>query len=113
MRSGDSGFIMKEELFIVGRIKDLIIVHGRNYYPQDFEFIVEKIEGIRPGCSAVFTIEMTDDGYEAERLCVTAEVREAVAKTVHKGGPIEGLISVFRGKSDGFIKRCIIMFISC
>src|SRR6476469_4631704 len=42
LRTGDLGFIHQEELFITGRLKDLIVIRGRNYYPQDIEVTVEQ-----------------------------------------------------------------------
>lgn len=71
MRTGDLGFIRSEHLFVAGRIKDLIIVRGRNLYPQDVELIVESTHrAVRPGCSAAFPVL---DG-DVERLGVVAEV---------------------------------------
>jgi acyl-CoA synthetase (AMP-forming)/AMP-acid ligase II len=43
LRTGDEGFLHKNELFICGRIKDLIIVGGRNHYPQDIEVVINSI----------------------------------------------------------------------
>jgi fatty acid CoA ligase FadD21 len=43
LRSGDLGFIYEGELFIVGRIKDLLIIHGRNHYPEDIEATIQEI----------------------------------------------------------------------
>lgn len=60
LKTGDLGFLHKDELFICGRLKDLIIVGGRNYYPQDLEATAEATsENLRPGCSAAFTIDPT------------------------------------------------------
>lgn len=53
LRSGDQGFISEGELFIVGRIKDLLIVHGRNHYPEDIEATVQQITGGRVAAIAV------------------------------------------------------------
>src|SRR6185369_17475029 len=47
--SGDLGFVADGHLFITGRKKDLIIIAGRNYYPQDIERIVSDVPGIYPG----------------------------------------------------------------
>ena len=58
MRTGDLGFLHEGEVFIVGRHKDLIIVRGRNVYPQDVEELLESAHpAVRSGCSAVFAIE--------------------------------------------------------
>jgi fatty acid CoA ligase FadD21 len=47
LRTGDLGFVSDEEMFIVGRIKDLLIVYGRNHYPEDIESTVQAITGGR------------------------------------------------------------------
>ncbi len=71
LRTGDLGFMKDGELFITGRIKDLIIIDGLNHYPQDIEQTVEQSHpALRPGCSAAFSIE----GDRQECLVVVAEV---------------------------------------
>lgn len=72
LRTGDLGFLREGELYICGRIKDLIIIRGQNYYPQDVEQLVEGVTGVRKGCVAAFA---HDDG-SAERLVVVAELRD-------------------------------------
>ena len=58
LRTGDLGFVHQGELFLTGRLKDLIIVRGRNYYPQDLEWTAEQAyPGLRRGCGAAFSIE--------------------------------------------------------
>jgi acyl-CoA synthetase (AMP-forming)/AMP-acid ligase II/1-acyl-sn-glycerol-3-phosphate acyltransferase len=60
LRTGDLGFLHEGELFICGRIKDLIIIHGKNYYPHDIERCAEAVTDsatgltLRSGCSAAF-----------------------------------------------------------
>jgi thioester reductase-like protein len=71
LRTGDLGLVHDRELFICGRIKDLIIVRGLNYYPQDVEVLVEEDPAVRPGCVAAFAVER--DGREL--LVVVAELR--------------------------------------
>jgi len=71
LRTGDLGFVQDGELFITGRLKDLIIIRGSNFYPQDIEWIAENShEALRKGFGAVFSIER--DGHE--QLVVTQEV---------------------------------------
>ena len=53
LRTGDLGFISDGELFIVGRIKDLLIVHGRNHYPDDIEATIQEITGGRVAAISV------------------------------------------------------------
>lgn len=59
LRTGDLGFLHRGELFICGRLKDLIIVRGSNHYPQDIERTAERVtnEHIRKGCSAAFAVK--------------------------------------------------------
>ena len=73
LRTGDLGFMQDGELFICGRAKDLIIVRGLNYHPQDIEAIVEEDPAIRPGCVAAFAVEKGG----GEVLVVVAELRNA------------------------------------
>jgi acyl-CoA synthetase (AMP-forming)/AMP-acid ligase II len=71
LRTGDLGFLRDGELVVTGRLKDLIILDGRNHYPQDIEETVERgVSGVRPGGCAAFSVEADD----AERLVVAAEV---------------------------------------
>ena len=71
LRTGDLGFVHDGELFITGRLKDCIIVRGRNYYPQDFEQTVENSHAAlrRNGCAA---FSLTNSGLES--VIVVAEV---------------------------------------
>lgn len=71
VRTGDLGCIKEEQLYITGRIKDLIIIRGKNHYPQDIELSVELSHPrIRPGAAIAFSFER--DG--SERLALVAEV---------------------------------------
>jgi acyl-CoA synthetase (AMP-forming)/AMP-acid ligase II len=71
MRTGDMGFLENGELFVTGRLKDLIIIDGRNHYPHDIEETVQRSHrAIRPHCSAAFSI----DGEFGERLVVVTEI---------------------------------------
>ena len=72
MRTGDLGFIYDGELYIGGRIKDMIIIQGRNFYPQDIELTVEKSHAaLRPSCCAAFAVTLEG----VERLAVVQEIR--------------------------------------
>jgi acyl-CoA synthetase (AMP-forming)/AMP-acid ligase II/acyl carrier protein len=71
LRTGDLGFIQDDELFVTGRLKDLIIIRGRNYYPQDIELILEQSHpALRPGCGIAFSIDALDE----EQLVIVHEV---------------------------------------
>jgi thioester reductase-like protein len=76
LRTGDMGFMHDGELFVCGRIKDMIILRGQNYYPQDIEAVVEKASGlIRTNCVAAFQIN--EDSEPA--LAIVAEVKNPKA----------------------------------
>jgi thioester reductase-like protein len=76
LRTGDMGFFHDGELFVCGRIKDMIILRGQNYYPQDIEAVVEKASGlVRANCVAAFQIN--EDTEPA--LAIVAEVRNPKA----------------------------------
>jgi acyl-CoA synthetase (AMP-forming)/AMP-acid ligase II len=71
LRTGDLGFLHNGELYITGRIKDLIIIRGTNHYPQDIEWSVQKLHSaLRSDYGAAFSIQ--DKG--EERLVVVQEV---------------------------------------
>ncbi len=57
LRTGDLAFAEGGRVFVCGRIKDMIILHGENYFPQDLEDTAKRagLEEIRPGCIAAFT----------------------------------------------------------
>ncbi|WP_438043180.1 amino acid adenylation domain-containing protein [Sorangium sp. So ce128] len=75
LRTGDLGFLKNGELFVTGRRKDLIILRGRNHYPQDIELTVEQSHpAIRSGCSAAFAVEV--DGEERLALALEIDVRK-------------------------------------
>lgn len=116
LRTGDLGFLADGELHVTGRVKDLIIVRGRNHYPQDLERLVcERTDVFRSGCAAAFA---APDG---EGVVVVAELRdgkrltdadrarlaEAVA-SVH-GVALTELVAVARGTvpktTSGKIRR--------
>lgn len=71
MRTGDLGFIADRELYVTGRLKDLIIINGQNHYPQDIEKTVEQSHPcLRLHCSAAFSIDIK----HRETLVIAAEV---------------------------------------
>lgn len=77
LRTGDLGFIRNNELFITGRISELIIIHGQNYYPQDIETTVVASDiSLRPDCTAAFRVVVNDE----ERLVVAQEVKRTYLK---------------------------------
>ncbi|MCY4044105.1 MAG: fatty acyl-AMP ligase [Cellvibrionales bacterium] len=73
LRTGDIGFMYQGELYISGRIKDMIIVNGRNIYAQDVEWPLEIVEGIRQGNTVAISIQQG----ATEGFVVLAEVKRA------------------------------------
>jgi acyl-CoA synthetase (AMP-forming)/AMP-acid ligase II len=72
LRSGDLGFVVDGQLYVTGRLKDLIIIRGRNHYPEDLEQTAERSHGaLRAGGCAAFSVEIADE----ERLVIVQEVR--------------------------------------
>jgi amino acid adenylation domain-containing protein len=81
LRTGDLGFVQAGELFVTGRLKDLIIIRGRNHYPQDIEFTVsESHPAVRNGNGAAFAVQIDGE----ERLVITHELERAYRKANHE-----------------------------
>ncbi|MGQ0504150.1 MAG: AMP-binding protein, partial [Myxococcaceae bacterium] len=72
LHTGDLGYLADGQLYIAGRMKDLIIVNGRNYDPQRIEWIVDEMAGVRKGSAVAFS----RPGESSEELIVVAESRE-------------------------------------
>jgi acyl-CoA synthetase (AMP-forming)/AMP-acid ligase II len=92
-RTGDMGYKADGEVYIVGRLKDLIINAGKNIYPQDLEAIVNTVPGVYPGRAVVFGVADEREGTELigvvaevttddaqERQHIAAQIRNTVAK---------------------------------
>jgi acyl-CoA synthetase (AMP-forming)/AMP-acid ligase II/acyl carrier protein len=72
LRTGDLGFLRGSQLFVTGRLKDLIIIRGRNFYPQDIERTVERAyDGLRVGYGAAFSVDGED---HPEQLAIVQEI---------------------------------------
>jgi acyl-CoA synthetase (AMP-forming)/AMP-acid ligase II len=79
-RTGDLGFLQDNELFITGRLKDVIIIRGQNHYPQDIELTVEQSHhSLRAGCGAAFTTEINAQ----EQLVIVQEVERTALKQLN------------------------------
>lgn len=133
LRTGDLGFFHEGQIFVTGRIKDLIIIRGVNHYPQDIEATVEQADSrLRTGASAAFCIPL--DG--VEKLIVISEVERlhdqdwdevirAIRKRVAEDHDVQpdGVILIRTGSipktssgkiqrhacRDGFLKRDLVV----
>ncbi|MFE5889811.1 fatty acyl-AMP ligase [Streptomyces sp. NPDC056462] len=97
LRTGDLGFLRDGELFVTGRLKDLIVIDGRNHYPQDLELTAEMSHpALRPGCTAAFSVEARevaeaadsvagrDGGAAGEQPVIVAEIAPDAAAEAEK-----------------------------
>lgn len=79
LRTGDLGFLRCNELFVTGRLKDLIVIRGCNYYPQDIELTVETSDpAFRPGCGVAFSIEFMGE----EKLVIVQEIERSFMRNL-------------------------------
>ena len=95
LRTGDLGFLKNGELYATGRLKDLIIINGKNYYPQDIEITVENSNPfIMPGSVAAFTV----DGKASEELVVVAELRDLEAEQIKEKGFLKAKLAKLKSR---------------
>lgn len=105
LRTGDLGFMENGLLFITGRTKELIIIRGVNYYPQDIEEVVsESHPDIQPNAAAAFSVE-TDQG---EALMIVSEVRR-VTQTPDDEKIIKNKMAQSVGLAFGLIPHEIVL----
>ncbi|HEY9804631.1 MAG TPA: fatty acyl-AMP ligase [Leptolyngbyaceae cyanobacterium] len=86
LRTGDLGFLHDGELYVTGRLKDIIIIRGQNHYPQDIELTVQKSHpALRLNCGAAFTIEVKGK----EQLIIVQEVERTYLKKLDVNHVVE------------------------
>lgn len=91
LRTGDLGFMLDKELFITGRIKDLIVVRGTNHYPQDIEYSVESVHNVlKKGHCAAFSVDVDGE----EEVVVVAERERYFSEHVDYEALVEKVRSV-------------------
>ncbi|WP_037583730.1 non-ribosomal peptide synthetase [Stigmatella aurantiaca] len=96
LRTGDLGFLKERELFVTGRQKDLIIIRGRNHFPQDLELTAEQSHpSLRPGCSAAFSVDWEGE----EKLVLVQEV------DVRKAGDLRAQLDVCKAAATALRQR--------
>ncbi len=77
--TGDMGYMVDGYLFIVGRAKDMIIINGKNHWPQDIEWAVEQLPGFHQGDIAAFSVE-SESGEEVPAVLVHCRVSDPVER---------------------------------
>lgn len=101
LRTGDLGYIEDGEVFITGRIKDLMILWGRNHYPQHIELTVEKSHpALRPNCGAAFSVDLAGEErlvivYEIERTSLRSLVVDEVVGAIRQAVAEEHIADVY------------------
>jgi fatty-acyl-CoA synthase len=88
--TGDLGYMLDGEVFICGRLKDMIIVRGRNFYPSDIEWVVSEMPGVRRGNVVAFSAEIDGE----EQLIITAEGMSSEAEAL-KGAVATRIVADF------------------
>ena len=92
-RTGDMGFIDNGELFITGRIKDVIIIRGQNHYPQDIELTVQKSHpALQPASGAAFSVEIKGE----ERLVIVQEVKRTYLRNLNVKEVVGNIVQATR-----------------
>ena len=76
--TGDLGYIADGEVYVTGRMKDILILNGRNYDPQSIEWVVQDMDGIRKGNVVAFSIP----GERTEELIIVAETRATIPSRI-------------------------------
>jgi fatty-acyl-CoA synthase len=116
LHTGDTGFLLDGELYVTGRIKDLIIINGRNHQPHDIERVAEQVDGVRVGNVVALAVQRGDS--EAVRLLLEAatnppptDLAARVASTVQQvaGVPVADVVVIRKGTlpktSSGKLRR--------
>jgi fatty-acyl-CoA synthase len=97
LHTGDLGYLADGNIYVCGRIKDLIIIRGANFYPQDIEWTVAEVEGVRRDNVVAFSV--MKDG--EEKLVVAAEANSSDAPELRKAIAIK--ISETHGLTAGYV----------
>ncbi len=99
--TGDLGFLYDGELFLTGRAKDVVILHGRNYLPVEIEHAVEAVEGFRRGCAVAAS--WLPEGAPGEVLLLFVEHRQDAPAAAIAGLPracVEAVLAATSLKPD-------------
>ena len=88
LRTGDLGYISNGELFVTGRLKDVIIIRGRNHYPQDIELSIENSHpALQTNSGAAFSVEIEGE----EKLVVVQEIKRTHVRQLNREAVVEAI----------------------
>jgi fatty-acyl-CoA synthase len=94
LHTGDLGYTVDGEVFICGRLKDLIIVRGRNFYPNDLEWVVSELPSVRRGNVVAFSVDVETPDQSGEQLVIAAEALQSEAEAL-KNTIAQAILSSF------------------
>jgi acyl-CoA synthetase (AMP-forming)/AMP-acid ligase II len=106
LRTGDLGVIHNGELFVTGRINDIIIIRGRNHYPQDIEATVQRSHiALRADCGAAVTVEIDGE----DRLVVVQEVERAYLRQLDRAEVIGRVREAVTSQHDVSVHQIVLL----
>jgi acyl-CoA synthetase (AMP-forming)/AMP-acid ligase II len=92
-RTGDLGYLLDGELYVVGRKKDLIIAAGKNLHPHDLEAVVNSVAGVHPGRAVVFGVPDEAEGTELVAVVAEVDSEDPVARKAIGGAIRQAMVA--------------------
>ncbi|MCV6637702.1 thioester reductase domain-containing protein [Candidatus Albibeggiatoa sp. nov. NOAA] len=106
LRSGDLGFIQDGQLYVTGRLKDLIIIRGRNHYPQDIELTVERSHpALAPSSGAAFSIQQGNN----ESLIIVQEVQRAQVRRLDAEAVFQAICQTVTQQHEVVVEAIVLL----
>jgi fatty-acyl-CoA synthase len=103
-RTGDFGFTANDAVFVIGRMKDIIIVAGQNIFPEDVEIITSQVAGVYPGRVVAFGVDNEELGTQSIGVVAEMSVEFDSAKVDRMEKEIQSLIIASLGVAPRFVK---------
>jgi fatty-acyl-CoA synthase len=101
LHTGDLGYLLKSQIYVTGRKKDLLILRGRNYHPQELEFPIEAIDGVRRGNVVAFSVP----GEDSEEVVIVLESQREPDQTLLEAVKRQVLMTTGLCPSDVVVLR--------
>ncbi len=106
LRTGDLGFILNDELFVTGRLKELLIIRGQNHYPQDIERTVgQSHPALQLNGTAAFSVDIAGE----ERLVIVQEIKRTVRKTLQPDDVIKTIRQAVSGQHQLDVQAVLLL----